>query len=78
MPSDEQISRKLFGLSIGVFFLGGFLTSTVGLLVPRLTITLGLNYSRALLVQFAFHLSYLLFAVPIALAILRVGYMRAI
>ncbi|MGY4395814.1 FHS family L-fucose permease-like MFS transporter [Sphingomonas sp. UYAg733] len=75
---DARISKSLFDLSIGVFFLGGFLTSIVGLLVPRLTLTLGLDYTRALLVQFAFHLSYLLFAFPIAVVILRVGYMRSI
>ncbi len=68
----------MFELSVGVFFFGGFLTSTVGLLVPRLTITLGLDYTRALLVQFAFHLNYLIFAMPIAFTILRIGYMRAI
>ncbi len=75
---EARVSKSLFDLSIGVFFLGGFLTSIVGLLVPRLTLTLGLDYTRALLVQFAFHLSYLLFAFPIAVAILRVGYMRSI
>lgn len=78
LSHDESVARTLFGLSVGVFTMGGFLTSTVGLLVPRLTITLGLDYSRALLVQFAFHLSYLIFAVPIALLIMRAGYMRAI
>ncbi|WP_034159187.1 MFS transporter [Sphingomonas sp. ERG5] len=79
-PSDPgaRTGKTLFELSIGVFFLGGFLTSIVGLLVPRLTLTLGLDYTRALLVQFAFHLSYLLFAFPIAIAILRIGYMRSI
>ena len=77
-PAEDRVSRRLFDLSIGVFFFGGFLTAVVGLLVPRLTITLGLDYSRALLIQFAFHLSYLLFAVPVTLAIVRIGYMRAI
>lgn len=68
----------LFRLSVGVFFCGGFLTSIVSLLVPRLKLTLGLDYTRALLVQLAFHASYLLFAVPITMAIIRLGYMRAI
>ncbi|WP_338009653.1 MFS transporter [Sphingomonas sp. PAMC 26621] len=75
---EQSTSRTLFRLSIGVFLAGGFLTAVVGLLVPRLTITFGLGYSRATLIQFAFHLSYLIFAVPIALAVLRIGYMRAI
>ena len=78
-PVDaDPIGRTLFRLSIGVFFLGGFLTVLVSMIVPRLTITLTLDYAQALLVQFAFHLSYLLFAVPITRAIVRIGYMRAI
>lgn len=75
--STDQIAARLFRLSIGVFFIGGFLSSVISLLVPRMTLVYGLGYTRALLVQLAFHLSYLLFAIPIAMAIMRVGYMRA-
>ena len=74
----DRVGRTVFRLSIGVAFLGGFLTVLVSMIVPRLTITLALDYAQALLVQFAFHLSYLLFAVPITRAIVRIGYMRAI
>lgn len=70
--------RRLLFLSIGVFFIGGFLTSLVSLLVPQMTLIFGLDYARALLVQAAFHSSYLLFAMPIAWAIIRLGYMRAV
>lgn len=75
---DELAPRKLFRLSIGVFFLGGFVTSIVSLLVPRLKLELGLGYAQALLVQLAFHSSYLVFALPIAVGVVRLGYMRAI
>ncbi|CAN5256594.1 L-fucose:H+ symporter permease [soil metagenome] len=74
----DPVAGRLFRASIGVFFLGGFLTSTVSLLVPRLKLTLGLGYADALLIQLAFHSSYLLFAIPIAFIIVRIGYMRAI
>lgn len=70
--------RRLLFLSIGVFFIGGFLTSLVSLLVPQMTLIFGLDYARALLVQAAFHSSYLLFAMPIAWVIIRLGYMRAV
>jgi FHS family L-fucose permease-like MFS transporter len=70
-------ATRLFRLSIGVFFIGGFLSSTVSLFVPRMTLIYRLDYARALLVQFAFHTSYLLFALPIALAIIALGYMRS-
>jgi len=73
----QHSATRLFRLSIGVFFIGGFLSSTISLFVPRMTLVYGLDYVRALLIQFAFHMSYLLFAVPIALAIIAMGYMRS-
>lgn len=76
--SAESVAKRLFWLSIGVFFIGGFLSASIGLLVPRLKAILTLDYKGALLIQFAFHASYLLFALPAALAVVRVGYMRAI
>ena len=73
----QDSATRLFRLSIGVFFIGGFLSSTISLFVPRMTLVYGLDYVQALLIQFAFHMSYLLFAVPIALAIIAMGYMRS-
>lgn len=72
------IARQLFTMLTGVFFVGGFLTSTVSLVVPRLKLMFGLDYTQALLVQLAFHASYLLFAVPVTMAVVSAGYMRAI
>jgi FHS family L-fucose permease-like MFS transporter len=76
--SDNNAATRLFRLSIGICFIGGFLTSLVSLLVPRLKLLFDLNYAQSLLVQLAFHSSYLLFAIPIAAIIVRVGYMRSI
>ncbi|MFC0686760.1 MFS transporter [Novosphingobium clariflavum] len=80
MASDpgETVVRRLLALSVGVFFIGGFLSASVSLLVPQLKSVLALDYGKVLLVQFAFHASYLLFALPAALAVVRIGYMRAI
>ena len=75
-PSADTAGR-LFNLSIGVFFIGGFLSSLISLFVPRMTLIYGLDYGQALLIQLAFHMSYLLFALPIGFAILRLGYMRS-
>ena len=75
--AHQDNATRLFRLSIGVFFIGGFLSSTISLFVPRMTLVYGLDYVRALLIQFAFHMSYLLFAIPIALAIIAIGYMRS-
>lgn len=74
----ESVARRLFWLSIGVFFIGGFLSSTVSLLAPQLKLMLALDYKSASLIQLAFHSSYLFFALPAAMAVVRVGYMRAI
>lgn len=75
--ANQDSATRLFRLSIGVFFIGGFLSSTISLFVPRMKLVYGLDYVQALLVQFAFHTSYLLFAFPIALTIMAIGYMRS-
>ena len=74
----DTVAVTLFRMSIGVCFMGGFVTSAVSLLAPRLKLMLDLGYAQALLVQLAFHASYLLFAVPVTRIILRIGYMRSI
>lgn len=70
--------RRLFALSVGIFFIGGFLSSLVSLLVPAMKMLFGLDYLQALVTQTAFHSSYLALAVPIAGAIMRIGYMRSV
>lgn len=71
-------ATRLFRLSIGIYFMGGFVVSLVSLLVPRLQLLMGLDYTQASLVQLAFHSSYLLFALPITAVLVRIGYMRGI
>ena len=68
----------MFRLSIGTYFMGGFVVSLVSLLVLRLKLLMGLDYAQSSLVQFAFHSSYLLFALPITAGLVRIGYMRGI
>jgi FHS family L-fucose permease-like MFS transporter len=77
-PDTGSSAHRLFRLSIGIYFMGGFVTSLVSLLGPRLTLIDRLGYTRAALVQLAFHSSYLLFALPITALLVRLGYMRAI
>ena len=75
---DETRADRLFRLLIGVYLGGGLLNSIVNLLVPRLKITMGLDYAQALCVHLAYYSSYLVFALPITLWSMRLGYMRAI
>ncbi len=77
-PERGAAATLLFRLSVGVFFIGGFLTSSVSLLVPQLKLMLSLDYTQAFMVQLAFHASYLLFALPITAFIVGSGYTRAI
>jgi len=77
-PAAERRATRLFCISIGTYFMGGFLVSLVSLLVPRLKLLMGLDYVRASLVQLAFHSSYLLFALPITALLVAIGYMRGI
>ena len=79
MPAaDASRATTIFRLSIGTYFTGGFVVSLVSLLVPRLKLLMGLDYTQASLVQLSFHSSYLLFALPITAALVRIGYMRGI
>lgn len=75
--SHDWMAARLFRLSLGVFFIGGFVASSVSLLVPRLRLAWGLSYGEAGVIQFASFSSYLVFAVPVAAFVGRRGYMRA-
>ncbi|WP_260596865.1 MFS transporter [Sphingomonas endolithica] len=75
---DDRSATSLFRLCVGIYFIGGFTNALVGLLVPRLRLLLGLSHTHALMVQLAFHSSYLLFALPITAILVRAGYMRGI
>jgi MFS transporter, FHS family, L-fucose permease len=75
---DGGRADRLFRLLIGVYLSGGLLNSIITLLVPRLRLTMGLDYTQASWVNFAYYSSYLLFALPIALGTLRLGHMRSI
>ncbi|WBO21509.1 MFS transporter [Sphingomonas abietis] len=77
-PPDDRVADRLFCLLLGVYGGGGLLNAIVNLLVPRLQITLGLDYAQALSVHLAYYSSYLLFALPITLWSIRIGAMRAI
>lgn len=74
--TTTQHAAKLFRLSLGVFFIGGFMSAAVSLLVARQRVFFGFDYAAATSIQLAFHSSYLLFALPIAAFIAAYGYMR--
>jgi FHS family L-fucose permease-like MFS transporter len=59
-----------------LFFMWGFLTALNDTLIPHLKQIFDLNYTKAMLVNFAFFGSYFIFAQPAAKLIEAVGYKR--
>lgn len=57
-----------------LFFMWGFLTCLNDILVPHLKSIFDLNYSQAMLIQFAFFSAYFLFSIPWSRFVNKVGY----
>ena len=57
-----------------LFFMWGFLTCLNDILVPHLKSIFNLNYSQAMLIQFAFFSAYFLFSIPWSKFVNRIGY----
>jgi len=60
-----------------LFFMWGFLTCLNDILVPHLKSIFDLNYTRVMLIQFAFFGAYFLFSIPSAKIIDWIGYQRS-
>ena len=59
-----------------LFFMWGFLTCLNDVLVPHLKSIFDLNYTRVMLIQFAFFSAYFVFSIPSARLIDWIGYKR--
>jgi FHS family L-fucose permease-like MFS transporter len=57
-----------------LFFMWGFLTCLNDILVPHLKSIFNLNYSQAMLIQFAFFSAYFLFSIPWSRFVNKIGY----
>jgi FHS family L-fucose permease-like MFS transporter len=60
-----------------LFFMWGFLTCLNDILVPHLKSIFDLNYTRVMLIQFAFFGAYFIFSIPSARVIDWIGYQRS-
>ena len=60
-----------------LFFMWGFLTSLNDILIPHLKSIFDLNYTKAMLIQFAFFSSYFVFSLPSGKLIDAIGYKKA-
>jgi len=59
-----------------LFFLWGFLTSLNDILVPHLKSISDFDYTKVMLVQFAFFSAYFLFSVPWSKVVNKIGYQK--
>lgn len=60
-----------------LFLMFGGITSLNDVLIPKLKSLFALNYTEAMLVQFAFFLAYFVVSAPAGLLVHRLGYLRA-
>ncbi|MBL8538679.1 MAG: sugar MFS transporter [Hyphomonadaceae bacterium] len=75
---ETKADSVLFVLSLGLFFLWGFATVLIDILVPKLKGLFTLSYTEAMLTQFAFFIGYFVFSMPAGAIVSRLGYMRGI
>src|SRR6478672_10910433 len=59
-----------------LFFMWGFLTCLNDILVPHLKSIFDLNYTKVMLIQFAFFSAYFIFSIPSAKVIDTIGYKK--
>ena len=76
-PSSSS-TRGLLILVVAVFFLFGGITNLNDVLIPKFKGLFSLNYTQAMLVQFAFFTSYAIFSIPAGILMQRLGYFRGI
>lgn len=72
-------SEKYTGALItvtGLFFFWGFVTVLNDILVPHFKDVFDLNYTRVMLIQFAFFAAYFIFSIPSAKVLDMIGYKR--
>ena len=59
-----------------LFFFWGFVTVLNDILVPHLKSIFDLNYTKVMLIQFAFFSAYFIFSIPSAKVIDTIGYKK--
>jgi FHS family L-fucose permease-like MFS transporter len=69
---------RIAPLVVVLFFAWGFATVLIDTLIPKLKGLFQLNYTEAMLTQFAFFLGYLVFSIPASFLLARIGYVRQI
>jgi FHS family L-fucose permease-like MFS transporter len=74
--SDGQSYRAALSMVTILFFFWGFVTVLNDILVPHLKGIFELNYTKVMLIQFAFFSAYFIFSIPAARVIDTIGYKK--
>ncbi|HXW91523.1 MAG TPA: sugar MFS transporter, partial [Terriglobales bacterium] len=77
VPKSSEAYGSALAVVTSLFFMWGFLTCLNDILVPHLKPIFELNYTRVMLIQFAFFGAYFLFSIPSARIIDWIGYQRS-
>ncbi len=72
-----KTDTRAMTVATALFFMVGFLTCLNDVIIPRLKSIFELNYTEAILVQFAFFSSYFVFSYPGGRIVEWIGYKRA-
>ena len=74
--SDGRTYRAAFAMVTTLFFFWGFVTVLNDILVPHLKAIFDLNYTKVMLIQFAFFSAYFIFSIPASKVIDAIGYKK--
>ena len=74
--SGGQTYRAALAMVTTLFFFWGFVTVLNDILVPHLKSIFDLNYTKVMLIQFAFFSAYFVFSIPSAKVIDTIGYKK--
>lgn len=77
VAAPVETDTRAMAVAIALFFMVGFLTCLNDIIIPHLKSIFELSYAQAMLVQFSFFSSYLLFSYPGGKLVDFVGYKRA-
>ncbi|HLZ13074.1 MAG TPA: sugar MFS transporter [Candidatus Acidoferrum sp.] len=75
-PGTNQTYTAALSMVTVLFFFWGFITSLNDILIPHFKAIFELNYTRVMLIQFAFFFAYFLFSMPSAKIVDALGYKK--
>src|SRR6202451_2281763 len=75
-PADSSSYAGPLMVVTTLFFMWGFLTCLNDILVPHLKSVFDLNYTKVMLIQFAFFSAYFVFSIPSAKVVDAIGYKK--